>query len=179
MTKILTESLSYLDMKGHITPLLGIDEFDSQIGHNSEIITLNFIVDGQAVGEDLVHWFERGYEWVIDSDISPGEVLDRKYYVFVELNRTSTAPQRILELLNDLDTLTDLKQENWQVKINNEKMPATIENIKNNIILKPSEYKNRIEGELNEWRELANLPVKNNKIEDEELLNWQRYAKII
>lgn len=179
MTTVLKESLDYLVMKGHVTPLLGIDEFDSQIGENSDIITLNFIVDGEDVGSDLVDWFERGYDWVIDSDISPGEVLDKKYYVFVELNRTSTAPKRIMELLNDLDTLTDIKEENWEIRINDKKMPATADNIKNNMILKPSEYKAELEDDLNEWREIANLPVKKSKIQDEELLNWQRHARII
>lgn len=179
MNRILNESLDYQDMKTHITPLVGIDEFDSQIGDNSDIITINFIVDGQQVGIDLVDWFERGYEWIIDSDISPGEVLDKKYYVFVELNRTSTAPKRILELLNDLETLTAIDEEDWKIKVNDKKLPATLENLTNNMILKPSEYKERLEKDLNEWREIAGLPAKVSKTQDQELLNWQRQARII
>lgn len=179
MSRILTESLSYMDMKDHVTPILGIDEFDSQIGDNSDIITLNFIVDGDSVGNDLVDWFERGYEWVIDSDISPGEVLDKKFYVFVELNRSSTAPKRIMELLDDLETLTGLTSEDWEIKLSNKKMPASEENIKKNLITRPQEYKERLEKDLNEWRNIAGISHKKTIIEDEEILNWQRQAGII
>lgn len=179
MNKLLKESLDFRSMENHITPTLGIDEFDSQIGENSDIITLNFIVDGEDVGSDLVDWFERGYDWVIDSDISPGEVLDKKWYVFVEMNRTTTAPKRILELIDDLETLTAIPQESWEVKINGEKMPATLDNLKSNLILKPTEYKEKLESDLNEWREIAGIKLKKAKVTDTELLNWQRQAKII
>lgn len=179
MTKLLTESLSYMDMKDHVTPILGIDEFDSQIGENSDIITLNFIVDGESVGNDLVDWLERGYEWIIDSDISPGEVLDKKFYVFAELNRSSTAPKRIIELIDDLETLTGLKEKDWSVKINGKRIPASEDNIKKHIILKPQEYKERLEKDLNEWREIAGIPQKKSIVKDEEILQWQRQAGII
>lgn len=175
----LNEGLNYQDMKNHVTPILGIDEFKSRIGEDSDIIVLNFTVSGEAVGNDLVDWLERGYDWVIDSEVSPGEVLDKKFYVFAEINRRSTAPRRIIELLDDLYTLTDIKTEDWQLRIGDKKYPATAEMIKANVALSAADYKNKEEGELNEWREIAGLPVVRTHDDDPDILSWKRRAGII
>lgn len=177
--KNLNESLDYHDMVGYVTPVLGIDEFESRIGDDSEIIVLNFIVSGSKVGENLVDWLERGYDWIIDAEISPGEVLDKKYYVFAEINRTSNAPRRIMEVLDDLNTLTDIKKDGWKIKIDGKKYPASEEIIKEKITLSSSEYKNNKEGELNEWREIAGLPTVKTYEIDDDILNLQRQARII
>lgn len=165
-------------MVGQVTPILGIDEFQSQIGDDSDIMVLNFIVNAQEVGNDLVDWLERGYDWIIDAEVSPGEVLDKKYYVFAELNRRSTAPRRIMELLDDLNTLTDIKAKDWQIKVDDKKYPASIESISEHVLLTPVEYKNRDEGDLNEWREIAGLPIVSTHEEDSEILEWKRKAGI-
>jgi len=177
--KVLTESLKYKDMKEQVTPILGIDEFKSRIGNDSDIIVLNFIVASSAVGNDLVDWLERGYDWVIDAEISPGEVLDKKFYVFAEMNRRSTAPRRIMEVLEDLFTLTDIKAEDWEISIDNEKHPASQEFLEKAMLLSPMKYKQSMEGELNEWRERAGLKTVPLYDElDQDLLNFQRQAGI-
>jgi hypothetical protein len=176
---MLTESLKHKDMVGHVTPELGIDQFSSQIGEDSDIIVLNFIVKSKAVGDDLVDWFERGYEWIVDADISPGEVLNKKYYVFVELNRRNSAPHRIIELLNDLTTLTDLQLEDWSIKIGTDHVEADEESIKAALTLSPADYLAKSQGALNEMRELADLPTTATYDRDDaELMEMQRLARI-
>lgn len=180
MSKQLNEGLNYMDMEHHVTPILGIDQFKSRIGEDKDIIVLNFIVDGEAVGSDLVDWLERGYDWVIDSEVSPGEVLDKKYYVFAEMNRRSTAPERIMELLDDLKTLTGISADNWELKIDKTKYPASEEIISKNVILNSNEYASTKEKDLNEWREIAGLKtIKTYDNTDVDLLNYQRQAGII
>ena len=80
-------SLSHMDMKDMIVPLLGIDQYKSKIAEDDQIITLNFTVNDKNVGKDLVGWIERGYDFIIDADVSPGEITRGKYAVFVEMNR--------------------------------------------------------------------------------------------
>lgn len=180
MSKQLNEGLNYMDMEHHVTPILGIDQFKSRIGEDKDIIVLNFIVDGEEVGNDLVDWLERGYDWIIDAEVSPGEVLDKKYYVFAEMNRRSTAPKRIMEILDDLKTLTGLEPNEWELKIDKKKHPASLEVIQNHVILDPNEYANEHEKDLNEWREIAGLKaVKSYDKTDVEILNYQRQAGII
>jgi len=179
MTIQITEGLNYKDMEGQVTPIFGIDQFKSQIGEDSDIIVLNFIVSGKDVGDDLVAWFERGYDWIIDADVSPGEVLDKKFYVFAEMNRTSTAPRRIMELLDDLHTLTDIKKDGWKVKIGDNKYPASEKNISELVPCSAVKYKEKNESELNEWRQIAGLPTVTIHQSDKELIAWKRRAGIM
>jgi hypothetical protein len=175
----LNESLSYLDFEHQLIPLLGIDEFKSRIGNDEDIITLNFIIKSKKAGEDLVAWLERGYEFIIDADLSPGEVERGKYYVFAEMNRRPSSARKIMEVLSDLDTLTGVKAEDWSLKIKHERYPATKENIQSNITLSASDYRSKNETELNEWREIAGLKtVKTYEDTDSDLINIQRQAGI-
>lgn len=170
--------MGYLDMESHVTPLLGLDQFKSKIGEDSDIIVMNFTVDGEKVGEDLVDWLERGYDWIIDAEISPGEVLDKKYYVFAEMNRSSTASRRIIEALEDLKTLTGIDLSDWTIKVGNKRFPATVENIERVVVLNPNDYEREEDIELNEWRDMAGISRKPSHKFDEELLNLQRQARI-
>jgi hypothetical protein len=177
--RILTEGLNHMDMEDQITPLLGIDEFKSRIGNDSDIIVLNFIVGCEAAGNDLVDWLERGYEWIVDSEVSPGEVLDKKYFVYAEINRRTSAPKRIVEIIEDLKTLCGLEIDDWQFKVDGEKYPLTLENLQMHLTLDPIEYKNNSEDALNEWRQIAGLPSVKAYEKDPEILALQRIAKVI
>lgn len=166
-------------MVDQVTPILGVDEFKSQIGDDSDIITINFIVSGKEVGNDLVDWLERGYDWIIDAEISPGEVLDKKYYVFADMNRRSTAPRRIMEILEDLYTLTGIKAEKWQLKLDGKKVFASREVLETKLILSPSEYRERRDGELNEWRDIAGISRSSTLLNaGPELESWKKIAGI-
>jgi hypothetical protein len=179
MKNKLSESLSYLEMEGHVTPILEIDQFQSSIGEDSDLIVLNFIVDGKAVADDLVKWLERGYDFVIDAETSPGEVLDKKYYVFSEIERRTSAPERIIEILKDLKTLTGYKLEDWKIKLDDNKYAASIESLEQHLPLSPADYNRLNNIELNEWRNIAGLKTANTTVQDDELIEWQRKARII
>ena len=107
MTKILREGLDYQDFVGQIDNFVSVDEYVAKMGDDSDIVTLAFVVKGRTIGEDLSDWFERGYDWVLDAQVSDGELDTGKYLVFVEMNRRSTVPERIVSLLEDLKTLTE------------------------------------------------------------------------
>lgn len=179
MSRQLNESLNHMDMEDEVVPLLGIDEFKSRLGEDDDIITLNFIVKSEAAGEDLVIWLERGYEFIIDAETSPGEVENGKYYVFAEINRRPSSPRKIMELLDDLETLTGLKTDDWSLKIKHDRYPATRENIERHIPLTANDYRSRNESELNEWREIAGVKTRKTYEHDDEILAMQRAARII
>ena len=87
MSNILNEGFDYHDLVNQIIPEITIDEYAAKMGDDDEIVTLAFTVKGNQVGEDLVDWFERGYDWVLDAQVSEGEVKPGQYLVFVEMNR--------------------------------------------------------------------------------------------
>lgn len=166
MTKqIINEGLDYHDLEGQIEPLVSVDEYAAKMGKDSEIVTLAFIVNSHDAGEDLVEWFERGYSWILDAQVSDGELKPGKYVVFVEMNRRSKVPERVIELLDDLNTLTDIPLKDWTVEVNDEEYDADPEILKQVITISPHQYRERVEDdindeELNEMRKSAGLDVK-------------------
>lgn len=168
MNKInLNEGLEYNDMDGQIFPNVTVDEYAAKIGKDSDIVTLSFTVKSEEVGNDLVEWFERGYDFVLDASLSEGEVDVGKYLVFVEMNRRTSVPKKIIELLSDLKTLTSLKVDDWTVSVENKDYKPDEKILKQVIVLSPGEYRQEKEREeeLNEMRLIANLDTK--KVYDE------------
>lgn len=183
--KILAESLDHLDMEGQVWPILSIDEYAAKMGEDKDIITLTFIVKSKVVGEDLVTWFERGYNFVLDASISDGELETNKYLVFVEMDRRSWAPKNICRLVSDLKTLTGLDPKEWTINIDTDEYPCEEEILKQKLILNPVKYKMEketdIDVELNEFRERAGLetkPVFNEEEKDPLIKQLQHQAGI-
>jgi len=161
--RIISEGLDYLDMVDQIEPTVSVDEYSAKMGKDSDIVTLAFTVNSEAAGNDLVDWFERGYDWVLDANISEGELSPGKYLVFVEMKRRTKVPERIVELIEDLETLTDLSVKDWTVNIDEEDYDADTEVLKQKITISPHEYReeNEDEEELNEMRHRAGLNTVN------------------
>lgn len=157
MKKFLNEGFDYHDLVNQIIPEVQVDEYSAKMGSDDEIVTLSFTVKGRQVGEDLVDWFERGYDYVLDAQVSDGEITSGKYLVFVELNRRSTVPERICELIDDMVTLTDLPLKEWTIKVDDEPYDADVEQLKSVIVLSPHQYRMENEEEINEMRNLSGL----------------------
>jgi hypothetical protein len=157
--RIINEGLDYLDMVDQIEPTVSVDEYSAKMGKDSDIVTLAFTVKSEAAGNDLVDWFERGYDWVLDASLSEGELSPGKYLVFVEMKRRTKVPERIVELIEDLETLTDLKVTEWTVNIDEEEYDADEDLLKQKITISPHEYReqNEDEEDLNEMRHRAGL----------------------
>ena len=163
MTKIINEGLDYHDLEGQMIPTVSVDEYSAKMGKDSEIVTLAFTIKNKQAGKDLSDWFERGYDFVLDAQVSDGEVSYGKYLVFVEMNRRSSVPARIIELLSDLETLTDIPVKDWTIIVDDEEYDP-VENILAQVItISPHEYRveKEQEEELNELREIAGLETKN------------------
>jgi len=164
MKKILTEGFDYHDLVNQVEPIVQVDEYSAKMGDDDEIVTLSFVVNGEQVGEDLVDWFERGYEYIMDAAVSEGEYKPGKYLVFAELNRRTTVPEKICEMIDDLETLTDIPIEEWKVQVNDKNYAADVDVLKNVIILSPHQYrqiKDTDEKNLNEMRNLSGLNTRN------------------
>jgi hypothetical protein len=163
MTKvIINEGLDYHDLEGQLLPEVTVDEYAAHMGKDSEIVTLAFVIKNKQAGDDLCDWFERGYDFVLDAQVSEGEISPGRYIVFVEMNRRSTVPSRIIELLEDLKTLTDIKLNDWTIIVDDTEYEPTEEVLKQVIILSPHNYRvdEEREEDLNEMRHRAGLDVK-------------------
>jgi len=112
----LNEGLEQGDLKRLVHDELHIDEFKSKLGKDEDVAVVSFKVDSKEPAEDLVSFCEKGYPFVIDADISSGEMNDGSYIVFVEIERTKDLPGQILEIVDDLLNLTDQKLSDWRVR---------------------------------------------------------------
>ena len=81
--------LEYKDMEGIVKPKIHIDQFKSKMGEDDDVSVISFYVENEKAAEDLMSWFERGYDFILDADRSPGEIKPNKYLVYVEMRRRS------------------------------------------------------------------------------------------
>jgi hypothetical protein len=77
---------------------------------------ISFKVAGKEPSADLVSFIEKGYDFVLDADVSSGEKEGGDYLVFVELERTVELPEQIMSIMNDLMNLTKQTIEEWRVR---------------------------------------------------------------
>ena len=142
-----------------IKPTLHVDEFASKMGDDDDIIVASFFVRSQQAAKDLMNWFEKGYDWVMDADVSPGEISPGRYLVYIEMRRRSAAGARLAEAIQDLETLTELKSEDWTMHYGDRTVPFSRETFDQMVPLSPKEYRARRETGLNEVRAAAGLPA--------------------
>lgn len=138
----LFEGLEQGDLKRLIHPELHVDEFKSKLGDDCDVIVLSFKVDSKDPAADLVSFIEKGYEWILDADVSSGEMDDGSYIVFAELDRDESAPENIMSLMDDLMNLTDQDIEDWRVRYYKAHKETTLslEALHNLIPLSPEAY---------------------------------------
>lgn len=177
----LNEGLDYHDMKGQVDPKITIDEYAAKMGEDSDIVTLTFKTNSKLAAKDLVAWLEIGYDFILDSSVSDGEIEPGKWLVFVEMKRRSNVPEKVMRILEDLETLTDMKVKDYTISIKDEDYDADVDILKQVIILSPGEYKKLEDKEedLNEMRHIAGLPRKKiYETMDEEIRHLLDIARI-
>jgi hypothetical protein len=157
----LFESLGFKDMEGLMKPTIHVDEFSSKMGDDDDIIVISFFVRDAQAAKDLMSWFEKGYDFVLDADRSPGEIRPGRYLVYVEIRRRSTGGGHVEQLLNDLNTLTEFESANdWIMHYDGKEIPFSRDTFDSTVPLTPKEYRTRQEKELNEMRVAAGMPTK-------------------
>jgi len=177
----LFESLGFKDLDGLLKPTIHVDEFSSKMGDDDDIIVISFFVRDAQAAKDLMMWFEKGYDFVLDADRSPGEIRPGRYLVYVELRRRSTAGGNVEQLLDDLNTLTEFEDSSaWTMHYRDQEIPFTRDSFDATVPLTPRAYRERYEKDLNEVRVAAGLPVVTTyDRQDRELQTIQSSAGII
>lgn len=204
----LNEGLNPGDLSRLIKNTIHIDEYSSKMGNDEDIITISFMVQDREPSQDLVNFLEKGYPWVLDAEVSPGELSSGKYLVFVEMARKHAAPKQIFEMLEEIFNLVDFDQWYFVYYRIDEKIEATIENLTKILPLSPKDYNEfhnkyddeeddlgltgevepedvfdeDIAEELRQMQAQARVPVtqkpKTNPLYSEELKNLQAMARI-
>jgi hypothetical protein len=156
----LSEALEYKDMDGMMKPTIHVDEFASKMGDDDEIIVLSFFVRSKQAATDLSNWFEKGYDFVMDSDTSPGEISPGRFLVYVEIKRRTKAGAQAAELIDDLGTLTEFDSRDWTMVYEGKDYAFSREEFDRLVPLSPKQYRAQKEQDLNEMRVASGLAPK-------------------
>lgn len=117
------------DLENLVREIFEIDSFKSKMGDDKEICVLTFTVYFEDPASDLENFFEMGYEFVLDADVSPGEMDDGNYRVFVEIERSKHLPEQITQLLDGLENLTGISEFKFRYYKSFRSIYATEENL--------------------------------------------------
>lgn len=147
-------------MVGMMKPTVHIDEFSSKMGDDDDVIVASFFVRSKEAADDLSNWFEKGYDWVLDADTSPGEISPGRYLVYIEFRRRSTAAKHLAEAISDLETLTEFEPDQWIMVYQDEEMPFSAEQFEKVVPMSPKQYRKENEEDLNEMRAAAGIEHK-------------------
>ena len=157
---LLSEGLQYKDLDGLMKSTIHVDEFAAKMGDDDDIIVLSFFVRDLQAAKDLVAWFEKGYDFVLDADRSPGEIKPNRYLVYLEIRRRRSAPQHVQTLLGDLSTLTEFEPDQWRMHYNGKSHDWSEEAFAKLVPLTPDAYRAENETELNDIRSAAGIEPK-------------------
>jgi hypothetical protein len=155
----LNENLEGGDLKRLVHDELHIDEYKSKMGDDADVCVVSFKVSGKEPAIDLVSFIEKGYDWVLDADVSSGEKEGGDYLVFVELDRTPALPEQIYQLISDLVNLTEQDITDWRVRYfkSSTEHELTVEVLSQLVPLTPEKYRAKYDKDDEPDRELDQL----------------------
>lgn len=110
----LSEGLRRGDLTYMISNRFMIDQYKSKMGDDETVIVLSFKIKDKFPAIDAMEFLEKGYEFILDADISSGEESDGQYSLFVEIERSKKAPGEIKEILEGLNRLCDI--DHWRFR---------------------------------------------------------------
>lgn len=110
----LNEGLRPEDLELMVYPIFEVDTFKSKMGEDPDVCVISFQVKDRDPAKDLMEFIEKGYTFVLDSDVSSGENNKGEYSVFVEIERNSKLAEHIKEIMYGVKKLTGI--DSWKFK---------------------------------------------------------------
>ena len=149
---MLLENLEKGDLKRLVHPELHIDEYKSKMGDDADICVISFKVAGKEPSIDLVSFIEKGYDFVLDADVSSGEKEGGDYLVFIEIERTPELPDQIIKMMSDVMRLTEQDFADWRVRYHKSAQDHELsaDSLRSAIVLTPEKYRARYDKEKND-----------------------------
>lgn len=121
------------DLKDLVDPIFEVDSYQSKMGDDEDIVVVSFTVNETNAAKDLVDFIEKGYEFVLDADSTPGEIDNGKYKVFVEMERNRNISRNILDLLDGVGKISELENFKFRYHKKFKSFDATEFNLAENI----------------------------------------------
>jgi hypothetical protein len=171
-------SLREGDLKDLVDNIFEVDAYQSKMGDDKNIVTLSFNVVEKQPANDLASFLEKGYNFILDADVTSGEQSDGKYKVFVELQRNREVHDNIVEMLSGVSNLTNIDEFKFRYYKDFRSKTANVDEMINSIPSDPDGYIVLAnESNLNNFKNFFNKSfVDNIDIINETLWIKKRYA---
>lgn len=128
------------DLKDLVYKVFEIDSYQSKMGEDKDIVTLSFSVKDKLPATDLMNFLEKGYDFILDADVTSGEQSDGTYKVFVELERAKGVSNHIFEIVDGVKKLADLDKLKFRYYKGFRSMDADEETLESMIPIDPDDY---------------------------------------
>jgi len=136
----LNEGLRSTDLKEMVHDVFEVDSFRSKMGEDQDVCVVSFKVKDRSPAKDLMEFIEKGYNFVLDADVSSGEDNKGEYSVFVEISRSPRLAEQIQELTYGVKRLTGLDELKFKYYKQSHVHEATTTNLKDKIPSSVNEY---------------------------------------
>lgn len=142
------------DLRDMMDGIFEIDSFQSKMGDDENIVTLSFSLIDKMAAEDLSNFLERGYSFILDSDVTSGEQSDGTYKVFVEIERNDSVGDQIMEIVDGISKLSGKDEFKFRYYKGWRSHPVSLENLQELVPNDPSKYGISMqENALNNYKE--------------------------
>lgn len=132
----LNEGLRPMDLAEMVYPTFDVDTFRSKMGEDRDVCVLSFQVKYREPARDLMEFIEKGYEFVLDADVSSGENDRGEYAVFVEISRSPALAENIKEIMYGVRKLTGIEDFKFKYHKENKTHDVTEETLRS--VIPPS-----------------------------------------
>lgn len=123
----LTEGLREGDLNGTILPTISINEYESKLEKNANVI--GFYAIYQDPAKDLNRFIQKSSIPLLDTEVSTTPTPRGFYMVFVEMENSEDFIKNLLTLLSNMKNLTNIKKWNFST-IKNNNIPLSEKNLK-------------------------------------------------
>jgi hypothetical protein len=168
-----TNDLEYL-----ISNIFEVDSYASKMGEDKDVVVLSFTVEDKGPADDLVNFIERGYDFVLDADATPGELKDGKYKVFVEMERNKHVPEHIMEIIDGVGKLTGIDNFKFRYYKSFTSVPVDEQTLAETIPTSKQDYEVTIkENTLNNFSNFFNRSfIEAINVDDEDIVFQKMYS---
>ena len=139
----LNEGLKPNDLKDLVKHIFEIDTYRSKMGTDEDVIVLSFEVTGHDPAKDMVNFIEKGYDFVLDADVSSGEVSKNIFKVFVEIERSRKIVSQIDDVVYGLEQLCSIGD--WRFRYYRDMKSYELPELKNIVPITPEAYRQKMD----------------------------------
>lgn len=140
----LFEGLRAKDLRDQVDHIFTIDQYKSKMGEDKDIVVVGFRVADKYPAIDLMEFIEKGYTFILDSDMSTGEERDGQYQVFVEFERTPKFAGQLRDILEGVSQLCDCWDWKFRYHKEIESLPFSPEAINEHVPTTPQDYETKL-----------------------------------